>query len=346
MTWKEFYAQLKENAPQGVYLFAGPEEYLKREALRALQSALLPAGLEQLNETVLEGATAAQIIEAAETLPFMCERRIVEVRDWAPLLGGKARDEEGETARMLDWLKDPPASCVVVFAMRGEADGRKKLTQALKKRGAEVRFEPLSDAELLRWANARLKPFGKRMSQQAVSHLAFTAGRDLTRLSGEVDKLADYIGERAEIAVEDIEEVVAPSLEFSVFEMLDVLFAGDLARAERSLQTLLMGGQTCVGVFSMVVRQLRMLAHLALAQRAGGSTAAVEKALKLHPYAAKRAGAQARALDADALLSLYRQSVEADQEIKSGKLRDREALQYFMLKIGELRGKAGTSRQR
>ena len=57
MTWKEFYAQLKENAPQGVYLFAGPEEYLKREALRALQSALLPAGLEQLNETVLEGAT-------------------------------------------------------------------------------------------------------------------------------------------------------------------------------------------------------------------------------------------------------------------------------------------------
>ena len=110
--------------------------------------------------------------------------------------------------------------------------------------------------------------------------------------------MADYIGERVEIAVEDIEEVVAPSLEFSVFEMLDVLFAGDLARAERCLQTLLMGGQTCVGVFSMVVRQLRMLAHLALAQRAGGSTAAVEKALKLHPYAAKRACAQARALDA------------------------------------------------
>ena len=324
MTWKEFYAQLKENALQSVYLFAGPEEYLKREAVKALERALLPAGLEQLNETTLEGAQAAQIIEAAETLPFMCERRLVIVRDW---------------------LKAPPASCVVVFAMRGEADGRKKLTAALKKRGAEVRFEPLSDAELLRWASARLKPLGKRVSQQAISHLAFTAGRDLTRLSGEVDKLADYIGERAEIAVEDIEAVVSPSLEFSVFEMLDFLFAGDLARAERSLQTLLMGGQTCVGVFSMVVRQLRMLAHLALAQRAGNA-AAVEKALKLHPYAARRAAAQARALDAEALLALYRQSVTADAEIKSGKLRDREALQLFMLKIAEMRGKPGTSRGR
>lgn len=346
MTWKEFYAQLKSGALESVYLFSGPEEYLKREALGALRRALLPEGLEQLNETVLEGATAAQIVEAAETLPFMCERRVVEVRDWAPLLGGKARDEESEAARVLDWLKDPPKSCVTVFAMRGEADGRKKLTQALKKRGAEVRFEPLSDAELLRWANARLKPLKKTISQQAVSHLAFTAGRDLTRLSGEVDKLADYTGGRAEIMVEDIEAVVSPSLEYSVFEMLDFLFAGDLARAERSLQTLLMGGQTCVGVFSMVVRQLRMLAHLALAQRGGGSAEGVEKALKLHPYAAKRAARQARTLDAEALLALYRQSVEADQSIKSGRLRDREALQLFMLKIVEMRKTAGTSRGR
>ena len=96
MTWKEFYAQLKSGALESVYLFSGPEEYLKREALGELRRALLPEGLEQLNETVLEGATAAQIVEAAETLPFMCERRVVEVRDWAPLLSGKARDEESE----------------------------------------------------------------------------------------------------------------------------------------------------------------------------------------------------------------------------------------------------------
>ena len=342
MTRKDFYAQLKENALQGAYLFAGPEEYLKREALQALRRALLPAGLEQLNEAVLEGATAAQVIEAAETLPFLCERRIVEVRDWAPLLGGKARDEENEAARMLAWLDNAPASCVVVFTVHGEPDGRKKLAQALKKRGAEVRFEPLSDAELLRWANARLKPLNKHVSQQAISHLAFTAGRDLTRLSGELDKLASYIGGRTGIAVEDIEETVTPSLEFSVFEMLDFLFAGDIARAERSLQTLLMNGQSCVGVFSMVVRQLRMLTHLALAQRAGGGTADVEKALKLHPYAAKRAAKQARTLDAGALLTLYRQGVAADQDIKSGKLRDREALQFFMLKIAEMRKNPGT----
>ena len=63
-------------------------------------------------------------------------------------------------------------------------------------------------------------------------------------------------------------------------------------------------------------------------------------------YAAKRAAKQARTLDAEALLALYRQSVEADQSIKSGRLRDREALQLFMLKIVEMRKTAGTSRGR
>ena len=45
MTWKEFYAQLKENALQSVYLFAGPEEYLKREAVKALRARPAARGI-------------------------------------------------------------------------------------------------------------------------------------------------------------------------------------------------------------------------------------------------------------------------------------------------------------
>ena len=47
-----------------VYLFSGAEEWLKREALDKLRAKWLVSGLEALNETVLEGATAQQIIDA------------------------------------------------------------------------------------------------------------------------------------------------------------------------------------------------------------------------------------------------------------------------------------------
>ena len=146
--------------------------------------------------------------------------------------------------------------------------------------------------------------------------------------------------------MEDIEAVVSPSLEFSVFEMLDFLFAGDLARAERSLQTLLMGGQTCVGVFSMVVRQLRMLAHLALAQRGGRTPRQWKRRSNCIPTPP---GAPPHRPVRWTRRRSWRSTARAwtaDAEIKSGRLRDREALQLFMLKIVEMRGKAGTSRGR
>ena len=108
MTWKDFYAHLKENALQGAYLFAGAGGIPQARGAAGPAARTAARSLEQLNEAVLEGATAAQVIEAAETLPFLCERRIVEVRDWAPLLGGKARDEENEAARMLAWLDNAP----------------------------------------------------------------------------------------------------------------------------------------------------------------------------------------------------------------------------------------------
>ena len=108
MTWNEFYQALKAKDIAPVYLFTGPEAYIKREALEALRAALLPPGLEALNDATLEGVTAQQITDACETMPMMCERRIVTVRDWAPLMPGKAKNEEADAEWMQKWLENPP----------------------------------------------------------------------------------------------------------------------------------------------------------------------------------------------------------------------------------------------
>ena len=50
MTWNEFLQSLKGGALERVYVFAGAEEWLKREALNTLRGKLLPPGLEALND--------------------------------------------------------------------------------------------------------------------------------------------------------------------------------------------------------------------------------------------------------------------------------------------------------
>ena len=232
MTWNDFFQSVKSGSLDRVYLFTGVEEWIKGEALDALRVQLLPPGLEQLNDLTLEGVTAQQIIDAAETMPMMCEKRIVTVRDWAVLMSGKSKNEEAEAERILKWLENPPESCVTIFYMRGEPDGRKKVVSALKKKVTVVQFDFLTDSELAKWSARRVKPLGKKISVSAVSTLAFMAGRDLTRLAGELDKLSAYIEDRSEITETDIHSIVSPSLEYNVFELLNLLLAGNLGNAQ------------------------------------------------------------------------------------------------------------------
>lgn len=333
MNWNDFFQSVKDGSLDRIYLFTGPEEWIKNEALETLRAALLPPGLEQLNDLSLEGATAQQIIDAAETMPMMCEKRIVTVRDWAPLLPGKSKNEESETERLQKWLENPPETCVTIFYMRSEPDGRKKAATLLKKKGKLVQFDLLTDAELTKWANKRLKPLGKKIGSQAMSTLAFVAGRELTRLAGELDKLAAYIEDRGEIREADVHAIVSASLEYNVFELINRLLEGKLAQAQQMTNTLLQNGQNPVGILAMLTRQLRQMAHMRYSLDAGEPVQTIQDTLKMHPYAAKQTARQCKGLSASAIQKLYEDCVGMDFDIKSGRLRDGAALDAVLLKI-------------
>ena len=104
MNYREFFPQMEKCKIEIGYHFSGKGKYVKRQALERLRGKILPQGFEQLNESLLEGVDAQAIMDAAETLPLMCERRLVVIRDWAPLLPGKAKNEAEETERMTSYL--------------------------------------------------------------------------------------------------------------------------------------------------------------------------------------------------------------------------------------------------
>lgn len=334
MNWSEFRKAIDGGDIAPVYLFTGPEEYIKRESLEYLREKLLPPGLEALNDAVLEGVTAQQITDAAETLPMMCDRRVVTVRDWAPLMPGKSKNEEAEAAWMQKWLDNPAPGCALVFYMRGEPDGRKKLTGLLKKKSALVTFDFLTDSELVKWCQKKVKGQKKKIDAQAVGTLTFMAGRELTRLDGELDKLCAYVGDGQEITLEHVEAIVSPSLEYNVFELMNHLLRGDMFKAQQTVNSLIQGGQNAMGLLAMLNRQLRQMAHMKSALDAGGSAEAVQQQLKLHPYAAKQTARQVARLSANWLTGLYDSGVEADYAVKSGRLRDVDALNRMLFSIG------------
>lgn len=334
MTWNDFSQAVKSNNLDKVYLFTGPEEWIKNEALDNLRAQLLPPGLEQLNDLTIEGVTTQQIIDAAETMPMMCDRRIVTVRDWAPLLPGNSRNEDSEVERLKKWLENPPESCVTIFYMRGECDGRKKATKLLKSEVTVVQFDYLTDSELNKWASRRLKSSKKKISASAVSVLAFMAGKDLTRLAGELDKLIAYTEDHAEITEQDVRTIVSASLEYSIFELLNQLLEHKLGEAQRMANSLLQDGQRPVYILAMLTRQLRQLAHMRFALDSGKSVQQVQELLKIkYLSTAKQVARQCKIRPAAAFKRLYEECVSLDYDIKSGQLRDSVALDAALIKI-------------
>jgi DNA polymerase-3 subunit delta len=225
----------------------------------------------------------------------------------------------------------------MVLYFTEQPDTRKKLSKELKNSVEWVQFDLLSDADLMKWCARTLKADGKQIEPAAVEQLTFMAGRSLTTLTQELGKLSAYIGGRVLITPEDVEKVVTPSTECTVFQMIDCVLRRQSAQAQMLLKNMLENGESRIGALAMLTRQLRMLTHIRLMRSQGMTLQEIERKLSLNHYAASRAARQAGQFTVESLEEGYRLCVETDYAIKSGRMRDAAALDMLMLQLSNMK---------
>lgn len=330
LTWSQLFKEIRAGKAEGVYLFYGPEEFVKKSAVDQLRAALLPPGLELLNEAMLENVDATAIIESAETLPVMCDRRFVLVRDWPPLF--KGGDQEAD--KLERWLPNAPQSCVVVFyAGAAEPNRATKVTKALYEYAQVTEFPLLDDDELAKRLGKAFRDLGKRVEKDAVSQLIFLAGRDLNRLLGEVQKLAGYVGEAEAVTTEDVRAIVAPSTEAGVFLMIDALMEGRAKEAYNVLGAMTDAGENRVQILATLIWQMRLIAHVAIQRDKRMTLPQIQATIRERPFAVRNAFNRCGRIPSARCLALYEKCVSLDYAVKSGRMRDEEALDAAMQAI-------------
>ena len=326
-----FFDELKGGTVRNVYCFYGPEAFIRRSALEAIRKKVLMPGLESMNETVLSSPTAQQIIESCETLPMMSDYRLIIVRDCMLVSSGKVKDEAQGSAALCEYLPRVPETTCLVFDLGDGVDKRKKLSQTLMKLPGAVSFDALDDTQLGKWVNQQLRAYGKRMDRTAVETLAFTSGRDLTLLSGELQKLAAYAGERVDITVQDIEQIATHTAECTVFAMVDAISDGKAQEAFRLLGVLLHSGEQRIGILAMITRHYRQMTHLSALARERVPQAQQAKLLGVPPFALGRLSRQVGRRSYESLQAQLEACVQADYDIKRGAMREEMALDRLML---------------
>ncbi|MDO4483239.1 MAG: DNA polymerase III subunit delta [Clostridia bacterium] len=315
-----------------LYLLDGTEENLKDEALQLLRKQVLQEGLEDLNEAVMDNPPTDQIIAAAETLPFIADRRLVIVRDLQCLTGRGETDD-----RLKDYMAHVPDTTVLVFFTRGKANGTKALYKQIKKHGQIVTFEKLKGAELTRWIVEEFRKNGKTCSNQVADRLSFTTGTDTGLLTAEIAKISSMADDRDNVDPEDIDRMATRSIECTVFEMVDAVVAGQQSRAFRLMRDMVTAGEDRLGILAMLLRQYRMLQHVKIMQYEKKSVQAMQQSLAVAPFVMERYLRQAKSYTGGQVKRAVDICLDTEYRVKSGRMNQEGSLEAAMLKIFALR---------
>ena len=338
MNHSAFFELVQTGQIGSVYLFEGAEEYIKQQGLSRLCKALLPEGLEEMNLTELTDPDADELIAAAETLPFMADKRVVVVRDCALITMGKKAEDEKKALAISSYIERVPDSVCLVFYVKGKADGRKKLYTLLKKKNVIVDFSPMNDAECADWAIKTMRRMGKRLDASAAARLIFTVGHDASLLKQEMEKLACYLDERDTVAEEDIDLVCTRSTECTVFQMVDAQVAGQTDTAFGLLSDMVRSGEDRVGLLAMLLRQYRILYHMRCLMDERVPQQSQAALLGISPYVLGRTQTQARRYDKARLGKAYDELMRMEFELKTGRIPQDNCAENALLMLGGILG--------
>lgn len=327
---KEVKADIKQRSFRPCYLFFGPEDYLRKAYAEQLKNALVDETAAMMNFDSFEGKQpVAPIFAAAETLPFLAEKRAVFVVDSELFQPGRQKDSE----EMLAYLPQIPESTCLVFVEQA-VDKRSKLYKALAKAGRAVECKTPSEKELVNWAARRVQAAGRQIDSRTVMHLLSTVGTDMHTLSMELDKLTAYPGSGADIRAEDIDAVCTKSLETKIFDMVDALGRKEPEKALRIYRNLLMLKEPAIKILAMVIRQFRLLYQCKYLLGQGETKAGVVARMGVSEFVVRKTMAQAENFNLETLGRALEDCLAADIGFKTGKINDDLAVELLLIRYG------------
>lgn len=311
MQSEDFLKAVDSGNIKPVYLFLGDAAFPMEEAWKRLLAGALPRGAKRFNgeRTASKEITAGQVVERLSTAPMFGGRRLIMVENVE--VWGK----EDQAVLQSFIARIPPSACLVLTA-----SGKKPvegLAKAIGAKGEVVQFRPPGAREAPRWLVDRARERGKNLDFRAASLLVEIAGEDFHTLSSELEKICTFVGEKATVEAEDVQEAASSQRNFTMFDLLDQIKARQAGKAIKSLRSMIAAGAVPLVILSTLAWQIRIIWQIRDGLRQGISEADLVQRLKLHPFVVKKAREQASLFSDDDLYGILTAIGQTDVSIKS-----------------------------
>ncbi len=282
-----------------------------------------------MNSVTLDGRaiTRGELINPINMLPLGGEKRLVVVNHALEAFKDKA-DQEW----LAGVLKSMPETTILTLVIPDsqkykngemawqEAGKSHWLRKALKESEKPVEWieKPLpSLREMPAWIMNEALSQGAKFDNNAAVELANLAGNDLFLVRQEIGKALSYCGKDETITRDVVRLLCSKSREEDIFDMVDAAGQRDTKKALGMLRAL-MQDQPIQYIFTMLVRQARLLIKAREVIDEGGGEKDIITACGVAPFVAKKLTDQCRRFSMHELESIYHRLDCMDETSKTG----------------------------
>lgn len=322
---KQIAEDIKQNNFKQVYLLHGEERYLRRQYKDKLMHALSNDG-DTMNTHVFEGKDIpiGEVIDLAETLPFLAEHRVILISDSGLFSSG------GE--KMAEYLSSPNESTIFIFN-ESSIDKRSKLFKTVQSKGYVAEFGVQDENTLKRWIAGVLAREGKKITENTVQLLISKTGTDMDNIHMELEKLICYSMGREVITNEDVEAICTTRISNHIFDMINAIAERQKSRALTLYYDLLALKEPPMRILFLIARQCNILLQVKELKSKGHDNKTIASKIGVPPFIVQKHINQAAKFKTSSLQRAVTQCVEAEEAVKQGRMNDRMSVEILIMTV-------------
>lgn len=322
---RQIAEDIKQKNFKQIYLLYGEERYLRRQYRQKLQAALCSDG-DTMNVHFYSGrdVPVGEIIDLAETLPFLAERRVIFISDSGLFKSG------GE--KLAEYLTSPCESTCFVFT-ESEVDKRSKLFKTVQSKGYAADFTVQDESTLKRWIAGTLGRDGKKITENTVQLIISKTGTDMDNIQMELEKLICYCMDRDVVTDADVEAVCTTRISNHIFDMINAIADRKQKTALELYYDLLALKEPPMRILFLIARQCNMLLQAKEMKLKGHDNRTIGSRLGVPPFIAQKVLNQAAKFKTSTLRRAVQQCVEAETAVKTGRMNDMMSVEILIMSV-------------
>lgn len=323
---KQLNEDIKTGQLKKVYLLWGQEAYLRKQYRDRLRSAL--AGEDTMNCHYFQGkdTDTGEIIDLAETLPFLAPRRVIIVEDSGLFKKG------GEA--LAEYLKRAADAAYFVF-IEEEVDKRSRLYKAVKETGRITEFSVQDENTLCRWIAGMAAREKKGITEHSIRYFLEKTGTDMANIRMELEKLFCYTADRNTITEEDIDKICTRKVSNQIFDMISALAEKKQKKALALYYDLLALKEPPMRILFLIGRQFNLLMQVKECRKKGYDNRTIAGKTGLRDFLVGKYAAQASRFPTDGLKKAVNACVETEEKVKTGGINDVLGVELLIIEYSQ-----------